>query len=87
MLSLFFFEFAVGVRAFVIPVPFSPIVSIFNTWQFNSAKTIFAFSCPPQLGRRVKLFVSCCRPYLVHKYTILPFLNMKLPEEILHVKV
>ena len=23
-----------------------------NTWQFNSAKTIFAFSSPPQLRRR-----------------------------------
>ena len=34
-----------------------------NTWQFNSAKTIFTFSCPPQLQRRAKLLVSCCRPY------------------------
>ena len=33
-----------------------------NTWQFNSAKTIFAFSCPPQLRRGAKLFVPCCRP-------------------------
>ena len=41
-----------------------------NTWQFNSAKTIFAFSCPPQLRHREKLLVSCCRPYLVHQYTI-----------------
>ena len=36
--------------------------STMNTWQFNSAKTIFAFSCPPQLRRRAKLFMSCCRP-------------------------
>ena len=52
--------------------PFRQEITL-NTWQFNSAKTIFAFSCPPQMRRRAKLFVSCCRPYLVHQYTILPF--------------
>ena len=53
----------------------------FRVWQFNSAKTIFAFSCPPQLRRRAKLFVSCCRPYLVHQYTIWKcfFFKIKLP--------
>ena len=54
----------------------------YNTWQFNCAKTIFAFSCPPKLRRRAKLFVSCCRPYLVHQYTISPFPNLHLPGEI-----
>ena len=44
-------------------------------YKFNSAKNIFAFSSPPQMRRRAKLFVSCCRPYLVHQYTILPFPN------------
>ena len=57
-----------------------------NTWQFNSAKTIFAFSCPPQIGRRAKVFVSCCRPYLVHQYTILLFSNLHLPGEIFTCK-
>ena len=57
-----------------------------NTWQFNSAKTIFAFSSPPQMRRRAKLFVSCCRPYLVHQYTILPFSNLHLPGEIFTCK-
>ena len=57
-----------------------------NTWQFNSAKNIFAFSCPPQLRRRAKLFVSCCRPYLVHQYTVLPFSNLHLPGEIFTCK-
>ena len=57
-----------------------------NTWQFNSAKTIFAFSCPPQLRHRAKLFVSCCRSYLVHQYTILSFSNLHLPGEIFTCK-
>ena len=34
-----------------------------NTWQFNSAKNIFAFNFPPQLRRRAKLLVSCCWQY------------------------
>ena len=58
----------------------------FNTWQFNSAKTIFAFSCPPQIRRRAKLFMSCCRPYLVHQYTISPFPYLHLPGEIFTCK-
>ena len=57
-----------------------------NTWQFNSAKTIFAFSCPPQLRRRAKLFMSCCTPYLVHQYIISPFPNLHLPGEIFTCK-
>ena len=60
--------------------------NIMNTWQFNSSKTIFAFSSPPQMRRRAKLFVSCCRPYLVHQYTILPFSNLHLPGEIFTCK-
>ena len=50
-----------------------------NTWQFNSAKTIFAFSCPPQLRRRAKLFLPYCRPYKVHQYTISLFPKLHLP--------
>ena len=61
--------------------PLFPYMEVVNTWQFNSAKTIFAFSCPPQTRRRVKLFASCCRPCLVHQYTILPFSNLHLPGE------
>ena len=57
-----------------------------NTWQFNSAKTIFAFSCPPQLRRRAKLFLPCCRPYKVHQYTISLFPNLHLPGEIFTCK-
>ena len=53
-----------------------------NTWQFNSAKTIFAFSCPPPLRRRAEPFVSCCRQYLVHQYTISPLPDLHLPGEI-----
>ena len=48
--------------------------------------TLVAFSCPPQLGRRAKLFVSCCRPYLVHQYTILSLSNLHLPGEIFTCK-
>ena len=59
---------------------------VVNTWQFNSAKTIFAFSNTPQMRRRAKLFMSCCRPYLVHQYTILPFPNLHLPGEIFTCK-
>ena len=58
----------------------------FNTWQFNSTKTIFAFSCPPQLRRRAKLLMPCCRPYLVHQNTISPFSNLHLPCEIFSCK-
>ena len=57
-----------------------------NTWQFNSAKTIFAFSSPPRLRRRAKLFMSCCRPYLVHQYSISPFPNLHLSGEIFTFK-
>ena len=49
-----------GIQYFLSLMVFSGLM--YNTWQFNSAKTIFAFSCPPQLRRRAKLFMSCCRP-------------------------
>ena len=61
-------------------------VNVHNTWQFNSAKTIFAFSCLPQLRRKAKLFVSCCRPYLIHQNTTLLFPNLHLPGEIFTCK-
>ena len=63
-----------------------PSRRIYNTWQFNSAKTIFAFSNPPQMRRRANLFVSCCRPYWVHQYTMLHFSNLHLPGEIFTCK-
>ena len=57
-----------------------------NTWQFNSAKNIFAFSSPPQLQRRAKLCMSCRRPYSVYQYTISHFPNLHLPGEIFTCK-
>ena len=49
-------------------------------------KPFLHFSCPPQMRRRAKLFVSCCRQYLVYQYTILPFSNLHLPGEIFTCK-
>ena len=45
-------------------------------------KPFFAFSCPPPLRRRAEPFVSCCRQYLVHQYTISPLPDLHLPGEI-----
>ena len=58
----------------------------YNTWKFNSSRTVFAFSCPRQLRSRAKLFVSCCRTNLVHQYTISPYPNLQLPGEIFTCK-